>query len=392
MRGASPLGRRVATHRARRIERFRFLRRLSWRDSLPLYAAVGCTFGIIGFVSDLVGLPALRPYPVVLASVVMCGLISCGYLSAAVHGMRWIPALIAIQIGATVAIDRLLPGHSAASEPKRVAARASADGAGTLLLAAGGYGLFISFITRQGVRQVRLQTEMSLAQQIHADLVPPIARQLHGVEILGRSQPSTEVGGDLLDVLDDCGAVLALVADVSGHGVPAGTLMAMVRSAVRVRVASGAELEELVADLDRLLVDLARPDKFVTLALLRLDGQGQAQALLAGHLPIVVVRAGSRAVEHVENQRPPLGLPTAAGVTRLDYAPGDLFALLTDGLPETMNRAGHQLELAPIEQTLRERADAPLESIAAAVFEQARRHGAASDDRTLLLLRAGSPR
>ena len=312
--------------RARGLDRMRYLRRMSLAQSALLYAGVGCTFATVGFVTDLVALPAYRPFAIVLATVAMCGLLSCGYLAAAIHGVRWIPLLFAAQIGLTVAIDRGLPRDGDSVPPplalERVAARAALDGVGCLFLAAAGYGFFIGFIGRQGIRQVRLETEMSLARDIHADLVPAIERRIAGFEIVGRSLPSTEVGGDLLDVFEDRGALWAIVADVSGHGVPAGTLMAMMRSAIRVRVAAGCTLEELFENLDQLLLDLHRPDKFATIACLRFDPHGEGEGLLAGHLPVIVVRAGTGAIEHIENRRPPIGLPVATAPTRLRHGAG----------------------------------------------------------------------
>src|SRR6185369_17969591 len=59
---------------------------------------------------------------------------------------------------------------------------------------------------------------------------------------------------------------------------------------------------------------------------------------------------------------------------------GDLFALLTDGLPETIDREGRPLDLEAIEEILRDRAAAPLAQAADDVFERARRHGTANDD------------
>jgi len=48
----------------------------------------------------------------------------------------------------------------------------------------------------------------------------------------GSSIPSGSVGGDLIDAIEAKGAVYAYVADVAGHGVGAGVLMSMVKTAV----------------------------------------------------------------------------------------------------------------------------------------------------------------
>ena len=53
-------------------------------------------------------------------------------------------------------------------------------------------------------------------------------------EVYGKSIPSAEMGGDLIDVVEKVGNLLAYIADVSGHGLPAGQLMGMLKTAMRV--------------------------------------------------------------------------------------------------------------------------------------------------------------
>ncbi len=381
----------------RRMDRMRYLRRLPFKRAVWLYAAVTCTFGTIGFVSDLSHVAWLRPWPSVLVSAVIAGLISCGYIVTIVHYRRGFLLLIALQFVVTVGADKLLPGGvDPRLHPPTLAAverQASFDAIGCLFLVVAGYALFIGFISREGLRQARLDAEIGLAREIHARLVPPIERRTGRFELLGRSLPSTEVGGDLIDAFEAGGDEWALIADVTGHGVTAGTLMAMVRAAIRTRASTGGAIAEVFASIDRLIVDLERPDKFVTAAALRFRHDGVAEALLAGHLPILVVRAGGRGVERLENARPPLGLPlstTAAAAacpacTR--YAPGDLFVLLTDGLTEVQTKDGEMLGLEEVQALVTAHAGKPLPVIADALFDRARAHGAATDDQTLLLVR-----
>jgi hypothetical protein len=49
------------------------------------------------------------------------------------------------------------------------------------------------------------------------------------------------MGGDLVDLVQDGNTWIGYLADVCGHGVPSGVLMAMVKSAVRMRVATSSE-------------------------------------------------------------------------------------------------------------------------------------------------------
>jgi len=81
-----------------------------------------------------------------------------------------------------------------------------------------GFRLLLSFGTTQGLDNVRMQTELSLAHGIQATLVPTISFQNATFEVYGRSIPSAEMGGDLIDVIQSDGRLLAYIADISGHG------------------------------------------------------------------------------------------------------------------------------------------------------------------------------
>jgi serine phosphatase RsbU (regulator of sigma subunit) len=66
------------------------------------------------------------------------------------------------------------------------------------------------------------------------------------MEAYGRTILSQSVGGDLVDLVAADGRVLAYLADVSGHGIPAGLLMGIVKTAVRQGVLFGQPLPALL--------------------------------------------------------------------------------------------------------------------------------------------------
>src|SRR5215472_584620 len=102
---------------------------------------------------------------------------------------------------------------------------------------AGGWGWFqipAVVCDDRGLDSLRMQTELSLAHGIQATLVPTVSFQNAAFEVYGKSLPSAEMGGDLIDVIESNGNLLVYVADVSGHGLEAGQLMGMLKTALRV--------------------------------------------------------------------------------------------------------------------------------------------------------------
>ena len=80
-----------------------------------------------------------------------------------------------------------------------------------------GFRFLTLFAGTEGLVHIRLQTELSLAHSIQATLVPAVSFQNASFEVYGKSNPSAEMGGDLIDVIARDGSLLAYVADVSGH-------------------------------------------------------------------------------------------------------------------------------------------------------------------------------
>jgi serine phosphatase RsbU (regulator of sigma subunit) len=79
-----------------------------------------------------------------------------------------------------------------------------------------------------------MQTELFLAHAIQATLVPTISFQNATFEVYGKSIPSAQMGGDLIDLIESGGSLLVYVAAVSGHGLAPGQLMGMLKTAMRV--------------------------------------------------------------------------------------------------------------------------------------------------------------
>jgi hypothetical protein len=123
------------------------------------------------------------------------------------------------------------------------------DATGVLISVICGYVLFLLFFQREGKRFFAAHTEIRLAAEIHSSLVPELSFKTREFELFGVSFPSGAVGGDLVDVVADSNRWFAYVADVSGHGVLAGVLMSMTKSAVRMWLASRAQDSALLSDI-----------------------------------------------------------------------------------------------------------------------------------------------
>jgi serine phosphatase RsbU (regulator of sigma subunit) len=257
----------------------------------------------------------------------------------------------------------------------------------TIFLLMIGFILTMEFIRREGARFFRTHTEMRLAGEIHQALVPTIEREIGEYAFYATSLPSGMVGGDLIDLIDRNGDWLAYVADVSGHGVASGVVMAMVKSSTHMGMRFDSEAKRLLAGLNEVLCSLKARNMFATFGLVAYSPVEGLRYSLAGHPPIL--RRRGLTVEFLSDENLPIGVFPDASFqsTPLEIRAGDVLAVITDGLTEVFNTAGEELGMEAISEVLRVTGDRPLNEIAAAIFKRADQHGPRIDDQSLLLIR-----
>lgn len=369
-----------------------------WRTVPPgsralILGAIFLLFSTIGFLNDVVSL-GRPPFAHVLATAAFSGTLAIAYAVAGIVAPRWLPAVALAHLAITVAIGRAAPAASALAplDPGALAARLRLDLFGIAVGVFGAYTLFVMFVSREGHRSVRVHAEMALAAEIHRTLVPVVSGRAGAFEIHGVSFAAGEVGGDLVDLVQHDGRLLAYVADVSGHGVQAAVLMGMVKSAVRMHAGGPAPPAALLADLNRVLRPLRRPGMFVTLGALHGPSDGPLDCTTAGHLPLLHVRPAEGGDATVREERlPQVALGMAEGLPfawrTVPTVPGDLLAIVSDGLTEVFDAHDDDFGLEGVKAALARHARDPLEVVAARVVESVRRHGPQTDDQTILLVR-----
>lgn len=252
-----------------------------------------------------------------------------------------------------------------------------------------GYILSIRATSRVERRGAAARAELGVARQMHESLVPAIDARIGPLRIYGKSSPSTEMGGDLVDCFTRGTRTHVFLADVAGHGVRAGVLMAMLKSSLRTLLLEDLPLDRVVRDANRAILQVNEPGMFITFAAMRFEHRGEAVFTLAGHLPILRFDAASGNVVDLPNEELPLGIDDSPQyATRTTPAnPGDLFVLLTDGLMEVMDPRGKQMGLERLRKLVARCARSPEPEVFERIMEAVRAHGPQADDQSMLLVR-----
>jgi len=365
-----------------------FLTWVPFSSYVVFLLAVAFTFMPVAFLVDITDL-GTNPPPRVAANLLIAAGISVAYAFVAMRRPKWMPAVVAGHIIVATQIGRILPVRTGALGQDALRNRLTFDAVASIALIVVGYVLFLRFFRKEGARHVRAHTEIALARDIHRLLVPPIARRVGGFEFRGVSIPSGEVGGDLVDLVDDGDRWIGYVADVSGHGVASGLLMAMVKSAARMKLRERLSIDGLMDDLNVVLIDLKKPEMYVTFACVQFDGC-ELQFSLAGHLPILHYRAAQASIAELSVPQVPLAMFEERRFTaaRVSCAPGDLLVIVTDGLTEVFDAKDREFGFEGVKALVVQHAHAPLESLTNAVLSAVRGHGPQEDDQTMLVVRA----
>ena len=164
-----------------------------------------------------------------------------------------------------------------------------------------------------------------------------------------RSTPDlTTVGGDFYDAIETGRDVLLLVGDYSGKGLEAAGMAAEARRIVAGIAEEQPEPALLLEQANDRLAQTLGEDRFVSLAVCRLDpATGHARLALAGHpWPLLLHRDKATdarwITELVLPPSPPLGLFPGHGFSEIEtcLSEDDVMLLFTDGVCDSRSR-GH---------------------------------------------------
>lgn len=182
----------------------------------------------------------------------------------------------------------------------------------------------------------RMSSEAREARTIQQALLPKSSPYIPGFCVSGLSVPAGEVGGDWYDYIDlDDGRWGLVLADVSGKGTAAALLMSATRGILRSLAAASCSPREVLAKLNRMLVEDFPSGRFVTMVYGVLDpGKRTLTLANAGHLRPLLVEDGR--VRFLDSEK---GMPLGLGFgdyseAEVTLAPGSRLVFYSDGITE----------------------------------------------------------
>ena len=197
------------------------------------------------------------------------------------------------------------------------------------------------FLRTEG-RLAAVDRELATARRIQQAILPERVPELQRFRLDVRYLPMNEVAGDFYDFLNVTGPNgTVLIADVSGHGVPAALIASMVKVAAASHARSAADPGALLSAVSRTL-DGQLGGQFLTAMCVHLDGErGEIAYAGAGHPPLLHWRAAEQRLEILNSDGPLIGLvPSQYASRRVRVEHGDRLLVYTDGVLEAANQRG----------------------------------------------------
>lgn len=244
--------------------------------------------------------------------------------------------------------------------------------------------------------QTRIQTEMALAAQVQTHLLPQSTPKIPGVELAAQSCPTFHVGGDFYDFITGHGHLLTFtLGDVSGKGMPAALLMAMLNTVLRgkAKEMTSAAPETLLNIANEWLYnDFSEVNMFATVFIGQYDYENHLLYYANdGHAPVIYRPAAGSAVL-LPADAPPLGvLPTSLAERQtIAFQPGDLLVIASDGFSEAERSNEEMFGYERLLQLVDQLAALPAIHLMQDMFTVVQNFSGdrpQSDDQTLLILR-----
>ena len=242
-------------------------------------------------------------------------------------------------------------------------------------------------------RLLSIKMELETARQIQSSILPATVPEIENLRIAASYRPMSEVAGDFYQFVPrDKKHVGILVADVSGHGIPAALISSMIKVAVQSVAIYADDPAQVLGGLNRILCSEAR-GQFASAAYVWIDAENhKALYSAAGHPPLLWWRNRKGELGRIESNGLLFGVTGDCEypVCSLALEPSDRILLYTDGVTETENAAGEAFGDLQLEQVVRRNRLQPALELSREVFTELQKWRSAAvsqhDDITLMVV------
>jgi len=228
-----------------------------------------------------------------------------------------------------------------------------------------------SYMTDELLANAILSQEVAVARDIQMSTLPASMPEVPGYDLHGHFQPTDHTGGDLYDLVVLNKQLFMLLGDATGHGFGPALSATQMQAMLRVSFRLGADLDHAYMHVNNQLAEDLPDDRFITAFMGFLDPvTHRVNYHSGGQGPILHFRAEGGICDWYKPTNFPVGImeiDDKQESANLQLEPGDILALISDGVYEYSNlqkedfgedrvaavlRANHQLPMADLSAKL----------------------------------------
>jgi phosphoserine phosphatase RsbU/P len=238
-----------------------------------------------------------------------------------------------------------------------------------------------------------IQTELDFAAEIQKEMIPLKQNPWHAIQFGIIYKPMHKVSGDFLNIYKKGKDIFVLLADVSGHGVPAALITMAANEAFGQAIRQTDSPAGVFREVNKQLSDQIKTQDYLTAFLVRIDEK----------MRITYANASHQRALHYQKKQDTLTTYDTGGLfigamadatdtyeekeSRLDF--GDLFVLFTDGITEQVNEQGEEFGQARLQDIILENKEKTAQEVADTVLKKLEDFAAGArvrDDISLIVL------
>ncbi|MBN2440863.1 MAG: SpoIIE family protein phosphatase [Spirochaetales bacterium] len=242
----------------------------------------------------------------------------------------------------------------------------------------------------------KLSRELTLARIVQRGILPQQLPKLNELRTAVYYLPMEDVGGDLYDFIHISPDILGvIIADVSGHGIPAAFIAAMAKMSFYQHTINTKSTARVLTQVNRDMCTNLHLDEFfftTTYCLIDLI-TNRVTYSNAGHPPILIYREANNTVEEINNRGLIMGLNSDAKYSEVEIQlnKGDRLVFYTDGVIESSKGNNEKFGLNRLKDSLLKTSTFPVDSQINSIENDLHNFldtNNPSDDVTLLILEA----
>jgi phosphoserine phosphatase len=251
-----------------------------------------------------------------------------------------------------------------------------------------------SYMTDELLANAVLSQEVAVARDIQMSTLPDTMPEVPGYDLHGHFEPTDHTGGDLYDLVVLNDHLFMLLGDATGHGFGPALSATQMQAMLRVSFRLGADLDHAYMHVNNQLSEDLPDDRFITAFMGFLDPATHVVNYHSGGQgPILHFRADGEQCDWYKPTSFPVGImeiDDKQESANLKLEPGDILALISDGVYEYNNTAAEEFGEDRVAQVFRTYHRLPMVELGNKLIEVVKEFGGAApqeDDITLVLVR-----